>query len=77
MLLWVGLFHDLGWAANLGCVRFWDLLEWNVTIPFLQGVLAFGSGIKWNGTVPKKRIYRVDSECTRPAESAERGGTAA
>jgi hypothetical protein len=27
--------------ASLGCVRFWDGVEWNGTIPFLEPILVF------------------------------------
>jgi hypothetical protein len=45
-------------------------MEWNL----LGAILAFGSGIGWNGTVPRKGIFRPDAERTRPGKSAGRGG---
>jgi hypothetical protein len=60
---------DSGW-----CVRFENVREWNGTVPFLGAVLVFGSGIEWNGLVPRKEIFFRDAECTRPPKSAGRGG---
>jgi hypothetical protein len=52
-----------------------NLLEWDVTVPFLEAILAFGSGIGWNGVIPRKRIFARDAERPRPPKSSERGGT--
>jgi hypothetical protein len=47
-------------------------MEWDDS--FLGAVLVFGSGIEWNGLVPRKGIFVRDAECTRPPKSAGRGG---
>jgi hypothetical protein len=60
--------------VSLGCVRFWNVREWNGTVPFLGAVLVFGSGIEWNGLVPREGIFVRDAECTHPPKSAGRGG---
>jgi hypothetical protein len=57
------------------CVRFQNQEEWNGMISFLGGVLVFGSGIEWNGLVPRKGIFARDAEYTRPPKSAGRGRT--
>jgi hypothetical protein len=69
--IWCACSLDLG---NQGCVRFENVREWNGTVPFLGGVLVFGSGIEWNGLVPRKGIFFRDAECTHPPKSAGRGG---
>ena len=41
----------------LGCVRFWDGVQWNGMVPFREPVLVFGSGMEWNRLVPQKRKF--------------------
>ena len=60
----------------LGCVRFWNLMERNGTVPFLGTILAFGSGMGWNALVPPEGIFLQYPERTGPTDSAGRGGTA-
>jgi hypothetical protein len=38
--------HVGGLYQNYGCVRFWNVREWNETVPFLGAVLVFGFGIE-------------------------------
>jgi hypothetical protein len=59
---------------HLGCVRFRDAVEWNGIVPFLELILVFGLGMKWNGTVPRNGIFPSDAEPTRPADSAGPSG---
>ena len=50
-------------------------MEWNGTIPFPKPILAFGSGMEWNGVEPEKGIFPQYAESTGPADSAGLGGT--
>jgi hypothetical protein len=44
-------------VSNLGCVRFWNCLERNGTVPFLGVILVFGFSTEWNQLIPQKGIF--------------------
>jgi hypothetical protein len=50
-------------------------MERNGIKSFLRTIPAFVSGMERNQRVPQKRIFAVDPERARPAESVERSGT--
>jgi hypothetical protein len=66
--------HDK-FGVAFGCVRFQNQEEWNGMVPFLGGILVFGSVAEWNGMVPRKGIFFRDAEYTHPSKSAGRGRT--
>ena len=61
--------------SMLGSVRFQNHMERNGIESFLRTIPAFVSGMERNRRVPRKRIFAVGAERTRPADSARRGGT--